>query len=82
MLKVPNTSCPRVAGLSFLDSNVLCLYLSGEAPPTSYYHGDSPSWISCLLGSKEAFSKLNPVNVCFANFRGIMPIPINSTHSF
>ena len=46
--------------VSFLDCGVLCLYLSGEAPPTSCYHGDSPSWASCLQGS-EMFSAWNSV---------------------
>ena len=47
----------------FLDSSVLCVYLSGEAPPTSCYHGDSPSWVSCLQGSEEDFSVLNSERV-------------------
>ena len=46
----------------FLDCSVLCLYLLGEAPPTCCYHGDSPSWVSCLQGG-EVFSVLNSVNV-------------------
>ena len=44
--------------VSFLDCSVLCLYLSGEAPPTSCHHGDSLSWVSCLQGSEQMFSVL------------------------
>ena len=47
----------------FLDCSILCFYLSGEAPPIHCYHGDSPSWVSCLQGGEQAFSVLNPVNV-------------------
>ena len=47
----------------FLDSSVLCLYLLGEAPPTSCYHGDCPSWVNCLQGSEEVFSVLNSMRV-------------------
>ena len=47
--------------VSFLDSSVLCLYLSSEAPPTYCNHGDSPSWVSCLEGSEETFSVWNSV---------------------
>ena len=37
--------------VSLLDWSILCLYLLSEAPPTCCYHGDSPSWVSCLQGS-------------------------------
>ena len=52
----------RGSRVSLLDSSVLCPYLSSEAPPTCCYHGDSPSWVSCLQGS-EMFSVLKPMEV-------------------
>ena len=58
----------RGSWVSFLDCSVLCVYLSGEAPPTSCYHGDTPSWVSCLYGCEEMFSVFNSVGVqwdCF-----------------
>ena len=53
----------RSSWVRFLQSNVLCLYLSGEAPPTCCYHGDSPSWVSCLQRSDQDFSAVNSVGV-------------------
>ena len=47
----------------FLQSNVLCMYLLGEAPPTCCYHGDSLSLVSCLQRSEQDFSGFNSVGV-------------------
>ena len=58
-----------VSLVCFLDSSVLCFYLSGEAPPICCYHGDSPSLVSCLQRSEQTFSVLNPVNVECINMR-------------
>ena len=51
----------RGSWVCLLDCSVLCVYLSGEAPPTCCYHGDSPSWVSCLEGSEETSYVWNPV---------------------
>ena len=61
--------------VSLLDSSVLCLYLSSEAPPTSCYHGDSPSWVSCLQRS-EVFSVLKPVRKLELARRGIRVVTL------